>query len=268
MSLQQSERFDHLDQTHKDIIKALVGSETFSKLQVQISALSILLDRAEVVIAGHETATSNVFVDVFPGVAHIPECVEEGIAIDKARNNDKEIQEAIRNEVLQDLYFEAITERYAAVDEVHGKTFRWLFRHPEDTVQFRKGRRWSDFPVWLQSGKEIYWINGKAGSGKSTLMKYIFNSATTDKYLTRWAGRSKLCKVGFFFWNSGNTQQRSQLGLFRSLLYDVLRKNRDLIPILLPEQWAAKYSSKCQSLPSPVSNSLLENKISSCHTTC
>lgn len=27
---------------------------------------------------------------------------------------------------------------------------------------------------WLESGSGVYWISGKAGSGKSTLMKHLF----------------------------------------------------------------------------------------------
>jgi hypothetical protein len=41
----------------------------------------------------------------------------------------------------------------------------------------------------------------------------------------------------FFFWNSGVPEQRSQAGLFRSILYDVLQKHVNLIPIIFPGEW-------------------------------
>ncbi|KAG7116091.1 hypothetical protein HYQ44_007244 [Verticillium longisporum] len=40
------------------------------------------------------------------------------------------------------------------------ETFGWVFRH-------------SQFSQWLQQGSELFWLHGKPGSGKSTLMKYI-----------------------------------------------------------------------------------------------
>ena len=88
-------------------------------------------------------------------------------------------------------------------------------------------------------------------------MKYISNHSHTNRSLFRWAGESKLCSAGFF-WNGGTRQQRSQSGLFRSLLYDILYKCPEFIPIVLPAQWAARYSAEClSSLGSPVSSFLL-----------
>ncbi|KAK4446037.1 hypothetical protein QBC34DRAFT_470643 [Podospora aff. communis PSN243] len=54
----------------------------------------------------------------------------------------------------------------------HEKTFDWVFRPGE-------GQNWSDFPAWLRSPNQLYWITGKAGSGKSTLMKFISQPAET-----------------------------------------------------------------------------------------
>lgn len=39
--------------------------------------------------------------------------------------------------------------------------------------------RWNDFVAWLEEGDGLYWIAGKAGSGKSTLMKYIASHPST-----------------------------------------------------------------------------------------
>lgn len=105
--------------------------------------------------------------------------------INRVRWKEREIRKAVQAKILESLYFSSITERFEAVDEAHKKTFQWIFQRPEDTAQFAEGRRWDDFPRWLESGKGLYWINGKAGSGKSTLMKYISNHSHTNRSLFR-----------------------------------------------------------------------------------
>lgn len=126
------------------------------------------------------------------------------------------------------------------MDESLVRTFDWIFRPVEETSQYAEGIRWADFSEWLRSGKGVYWISGKAGSGKSTLMKYIVTHDTTSRNLKLWAGTTRLCKSGFFFWNSGTQLQCSQVGLFRSLLYDILVQYPELVPATLPAQWAIR----------------------------
>jgi len=85
----------------------------------------------------------------------------------------------------------------------------------------------------------------KAGSGKSTLMKYICNHETTLEALGTWADGVPLFTASFFFWNAGFPMQKSQLGLLQSLLYQVLRACPALVtevcpPKALKEPWKRK----------------------------
>lgn len=82
----------------------------------------------------------------------------------------------------------------------------------------------------------MYWIYGKAGSGKSTLMRYLFDNPRTLDDLRLWSGDMPLEIAAFFFWNSGTTEQRSQAGL-RCLLFQILRHRTHLISHVLPELW-------------------------------
>jgi hypothetical protein len=95
----------------------------------------------------------------------------------------------------------------------------------------------SSFVHWLKSQETIYWITGKPGSGKSTLMKYLYNDPRTLEHLSAWAGRKALVMAGFFFWNSGTVMQMSKIGLLQALLYHSINRSIDLIPILFPERW-------------------------------
>ncbi|KAJ8123025.1 hypothetical protein ONZ43_g924 [Nemania bipapillata] len=130
--------------------------------------------------------------------------------------------------ILEQLRFDTINDRYELIRPAHKDTFQWLF----DTTE-------RDSPVtfneWLTSQDSVYWISGKPGSGKSTLMKFLSSHPSTSEALQVWAGESKLVKAEFFFWNSGkNELQKSQGGLIRSLLYQILRHCPDLIPVAYP----------------------------------
>ena len=255
--VQQSERFDRLDSSHKQVVTAIMDSESSvtGNLQAQISALSLLLNRAETVITSQENTAQRIIVDVFREIASAPKLQQETILIDSIKKEDQKIFRVVHKQLRESLHFSTITDRFEAVTESHPNTCQWIFQRPEDTDQFHNhGRHWSPFVDWLRHGNGIYWINGKAGSGKSTLMKYIFNKYETRRHLNFWAGDQKLCIAAFFFWSGGSYQQRSQSGLYRSLLYDILRQVPELTPIVLPEQWAARYSAQCQpSMDTPVS---------------
>jgi hypothetical protein len=253
--LEQSERFDRLDTANKEIASALVNHNISNEhgLQAQISALSILLDRAELVLTCQQDSNKRIIVDVFQQLSLATNGEANNALLSHARSTDQKIRTKIVEELLNSLRFPSITDRIESVDESHRKTFDWIFRRIENTTQYAEGRRWGNFSAWLRSGKGIYWINGKAGSGKSTLMKYIANHYKTSSLLKQWAGSSKLCTGAFFFWNSGSKLQRSQAGLFRSLLYEILAQHQELIPRVLPTQWGSRYSAKCQHRYYPVS---------------
>jgi len=254
--LEQSERFDRLDTANKEIVTALANHNASDAqgLQTQISALSTLLDRAEVVVTSQEDANKRIIVDIFRQLGFTSNHQVENPIVTQIRTADQNIRQRIPSELLASLRFASITERFEAVDESHATTFDWIFRPVESTSQYAEGRRWGDFSSWLESDKGFYWVNGKAGSGKSTLMKYIVSHRETSRLLRRWAGDAKLCTGGFFFWNSGSRQQCSQAGLFRTLLYEILGQHPELIPTVLPAQWGARYSAECLAQYCPVSS--------------
>lgn len=132
------------------------------------------------------------------------------------------------------LYFSDLTTRADSIPEAHKETFRWIFQPPKT-----KQRQWTDFTEWLSKESSLYWINGKAGAGKSTLMKYICDDARTYSHLTKWKSEDSLALAHFFFWNSGTQLQMSQKGLLRSLLYEILLKNKKLVASCFPERWEA-----------------------------
>jgi hypothetical protein len=151
---------------------------------------------------------------------------------------------ALTAHILRALEFREMGERQAKVAQAYDHTFEWIYDSPKGSK-----KPWSDFAEWLESGVGIYWINGKAGSGKSTLMKYISAHESTLTLLKQWGGSNQLFIGTFFFWYAGTSSlQRSQAGLFRSLLLCVLRHRRELVPVLFPNVIRALQSGQ-QALP-------------------
>ena len=78
------------------------------------------------------------------------------------------------------------------------------------------------FPTWLRHGGSTYLIEGKPGSGKSTLMKYIRDSPLTTKLLPRNSESDPVIVACHFFWLAGSKLQRSYKGLLSSLSFQIL----------------------------------------------
>ena len=163
----------------------------------------------------------------------------------------------LRDFILESLSFTAMKDREEEVAAAHRNTFGWIFENAnESAVKTKSG---GNFLQWLRHDQEggIYWINGKAGSGKSTLMRYVYNHKKTVEELHVWAGTVPLTIAGFFFWTSGSLEQRSQAGLLRYLLFQVLQEHQDLIQDTFPEIWALYCSMSTQErIKTPISWSL------------
>ncbi|KFA77438.1 hypothetical protein S40288_03077 [Stachybotrys chartarum IBT 40288] len=134
-------------------------------------------------------------------------------------------EEVLRPKILAQLWFRTMDDRLEVIAPAHPRTFLWALR--DESV----------LSSWLSSGSGIFWLSGKAGSGKSTLMKHLYGLKDTKSRLLEWAGSSKLVLGSFFFWNLGRTEQRSHIGLSTAVLYQILNHNQSLIPTLLPRMW-------------------------------
>ncbi|KAH7006952.1 hypothetical protein EDB80DRAFT_880472 [Ilyonectria destructans] len=136
-----------------------------------------------------------------------------------------------RKTILDTLHFSQVKEREFAVAEAHRNTLQWIFNE--------KGK--NNFVAWLRQSDDIYWISGKAGSGKSTLMRFLTDYPNTTEFLKEWAGKKDLIVAKHYFWNPGTAIQKSQEGLFRSLLLQILYQRPQLIPAVCADRWNAQY---------------------------
>ncbi|KAI1379238.1 hypothetical protein F4677DRAFT_362407 [Hypoxylon crocopeplum] len=151
---------------------------------------------------------------------------------------------------LQSLYFQRFMARHDKIETAHSQTFEWMFTDTHN--QITNPRR---FVEWLRSKHGHFWIQGKAGSGKSTLMKFLWHHRSTTRHLQHWAGTDKLVMANYFFWATGNELQKSQEGLLRTLLFETLRSCPELIPrareaALQKEDWVMYAAQDAWSLAS------------------
>ena len=141
--------------------------------------------------------------------------------------------------LLESLCFKRINARQERIVEAHEQTFQWVLHNPSTSDELSSGNNVSgnNFMNWLETGSDIFWISGKAGSGKSTLMKYISSRTETRQALERWSNKKEVITASFYFWFAGTELQKSQKGLLQSLLYEILSQCRILIPTVLPKRW-------------------------------
>ncbi|KAL6699695.1 Pfs, NB-ARC and ankyrin domain protein [Trichoderma pleuroticola] len=116
------------------------------------------------------------------------------------------------NALRESLRFDQIEARQMTIKNAHAKTCRWLLHK-------------SEYLDWLDTTKisehrGFLWIKGKPGAGKSTLMKFALNSAKKtmgDKII-----------IYFFFNARGEELEKSTVGMYRSLLLQLLERVPEL----------------------------------------
>lgn len=185
----------------------------------------------------------NVFSKLDQDLQHIITCLAESqtnlatlVTHESAKTRqdliaqfDRSESHRLYQEIKESLFYPDITSREdQIVENFDGieNSYDWVFDESQ------KKQPWSDFSEWLRSGKAVYWINGKAGSGKSTLMKYICDHSRKNELLKQWSASRRLLTATFFFWNAGTSLQKTIIGLLRSIIYQILTKCRELINYL------------------------------------
>ncbi|KAF4816663.1 hypothetical protein CGCSCA5_v006360 [Colletotrichum siamense] len=84
---------------------------------------------------------------------------------------------------------------------------------------------WDNFVEWLRGNdRNLFWVSGKPGSGKSTLMKFIETSEDTLKIMAGELSNPRV--LSHFVWKPGRPMQRSLKGVVCSLLYQLLESDR------------------------------------------
>ncbi|EHK18734.1 uncharacterized protein TRIVIDRAFT_66772 [Trichoderma virens Gv29-8] len=137
---------------------------------------------------------------------------------DEISSKDEEIEELIDS-----LNIEETGHRLNEIEAQYKSTFEWIF-DDEDL----------GFCSWLKSSEEIYWISGKPGSGKSTLMKLARQDTRTSNFFGQQDPEATHIIVDFFFHDRGSAMQKSLEGLFHRVLYQLMRREKQIVEMILP----------------------------------
>lgn len=115
---------------------------------------------------------------------------------------------------------------------MHKKTGQWVFGRDDHGS--------NNFVQWVEAkspDSDIFWVTGKPGSGKSTLIKFIINSQQTRTSLKLWAGERPMLLLSSYLWISGSTMQKNQAGLIRRLLCQAVSEANDLASTVFAERF-------------------------------
>jgi hypothetical protein len=120
--------------------------------------------------------------------------------------------------------------RLGDIQDRYQSTFEWIYNNKK-----------LGFVPWLRKESGLYWINGKPGSGKSTLMKFARQDPRTlDFYdqhnIIKMEDRPDTTHIiiDFFFHDRGTSMQKSLEGLLHRLLYQLIQANTKLGQLVLP----------------------------------
>ena len=97
----------------------------------------------------------------------------------------------------------------------------------DGTLLRHYNRGYLDFVHWLQSDEDVFWISGKPGSGKSTLMDFVFHNLGKGGLgydaLQAWAGTTEVQLLSFWFFRPATSiLLKSMQGFWRTLCFQIL----------------------------------------------
>ncbi|KAH7228874.1 hypothetical protein BKA60DRAFT_590008 [Fusarium oxysporum] len=121
-----------------------------------------------------------------------------------------------------------MVSRFRDIDTAAQGTCEWLPRHKM-------------YKSWTSCDQGLLWIKGKPGSGKSTLLQYIL-----DYVMAIPNARESALILSFFFHGRGSELQKAPLGLFRSLLHQLLLQISEELTDLV-----AIFQQRCESIGKP-----------------
>ncbi|KAK6331823.1 hypothetical protein TWF718_002364 [Orbilia javanica] len=111
------------------------------------------------------------------------------------------------DELIESLAFERIADRHSSIKEQHPSTCKWILSNEA-------------YKLWQSESRDlcnrILWIKGKPGAGKSTIMKFIVDTAVHSE-------ENSGIHIYFFFNARGESLEKEAIGLYRSLLFQLFK---------------------------------------------
>jgi len=129
-------------------------------------------------------------------------------------------EHALKQECLASLKFSELRDREREIAAAMDDTTTWVFEHEA-------------YQSWLSTSeprKSLLWLKGKPGSGKSMLMKEALRRVRETE------SDNEVAVIAYFFTTRGNVPlQKKPLGLFRTVLHDLVHQDKLVLSALIPE---------------------------------
>ncbi|KAI0167441.1 hypothetical protein BJ166DRAFT_519941 [Pestalotiopsis sp. NC0098] len=211
----------HLYQSHhfRRLEKEIQGYQTTleSELITRISSsneASILRDQP--VFERLDYALQHFIISISKNQLQLSQLVK------KVENDTRTILDgASRSRVLESLKYDGMHLRRSTVKEHHPETLEWAFEERQSNQEYGNTvPTWDSFGQWLRTDDQTYWVSGKPGSGKSTLMSFLLRDARTQRHLNEWSPDTLI--LSHFLLSSGHLLQRNTRGTYLSLLHQIL----------------------------------------------
>ncbi|KAI0891157.1 hypothetical protein F4806DRAFT_506984 [Annulohypoxylon nitens] len=167
--------------------------------------LRVVASRLRALCRGDDHRSNDVANATIPRTRKIPQP-------HSIMENARPRREVIEN-LKKSLEFPGQHDRFQTIERNAKRTFEWAY-DPKIT----------SLADWLGNQEGLFWIHGKPGSGKSTLMKFIANEQRTWERLDEFSSGAVQISVKFFFHDRGALIQKSFEGLLRSILHQIIEQ--------------------------------------------
>lgn len=224
--LPQGASSDHiipLNCAHSDLVKFSLGDAEYAKVLHTLRELchrvlqrvprtqSMLNDNFSNILSRQ---IANIFLEC---ISTLPDRRAQQVP-EKPTDPNPATTLELRQSHLDSLNFPQIDGRLLNIKDAHAKTCQWLLSK-------------SEYQDWLNVNKfpehhGFLWIKGKPATGKSTIMKFAYTHAMNT--------RKDTIVISFFFNARGEHLEKSVLGMYRSLLVQLLTKLPHLLYLFDP----------------------------------
>jgi Cdc6-like AAA superfamily ATPase len=146
--------------------------------------------------------------------------------------------ESLRDTCLKSLQFDGLNARRNGVGSALYETCRWIYQEvayknwavpsETDVGLHKEVIREGALPEAARLTAKMLWIKGKPGSGKSTIMKMLYEHHKDASSQSEW------CTLSFFFNARGNELEKTPSGLYRTLLWELIRNCPTALERIVP----------------------------------
>ncbi|KAM7189849.1 hypothetical protein V8F20_009986 [Naviculisporaceae sp. PSN 640] len=257
LSLQQEARFNDLDETLRNFIQSYSQGETRVERLIARHVDSVKETVRLENLRSQHTITTAVLSELSR--------TRQDINATLRRMDAAPPQWQLRETFLKSLKYDSMNDRCDQIAPTHEGTYQWIVRGTRPwvadgdvTISKSENRPsiasncshetatlnlpWQCFPCWIDSKgshNKLYWIQGKPGSGKSTLMKFLVSEKSLWSDLR--AFKSEPLVISHFFWAAGHPVQRSLRGLLLNMLSQLLLANEGFLDDIISHFPRAKF---------------------------